>query len=94
MEFYHSGFQFDGLDFDMESDFRNAGLINVLILFPRVENGIGKSLKTQFTILSGMCNGKTIADGCTFQTSTDEVDWLKNNASSYDYLGLMFMGQV
>ena len=92
VKFYQNGFQFDGLDFDMESDFRNAGFDKCVSIVKEVENGIGKSLKTQFTILSGMCNGKTIADGCTYQTSTDEVDWLKNNASSYDYLGLMLYG--
>ncbi len=92
VEFYNSGFQFDGLDFDMESDFRNIGFDKCVDIVSKVKSGIGKSLKTQFTVLAGMCPGKTIADGCQYQTSTDEVDWLKTNAGNYDYLGLMLYG--
>ena len=92
VEFYNSGFKFDGLDFDMESDFRNIGFDKCVDIVSKVKSGIGKSIKTQFTVLAGMCNGKTIADGCQYQTSLDEVDWLKTNTGRYDYLGLMLYG--
>ena len=39
VEFYNSGFKFDGLDFDMESDFRNIGFDKCVDIVSKVKSG-------------------------------------------------------